>query len=373
MFNRNIPVVKPISEYRSEKYKIRKAISEVLDSGNYVLGTNVELFENEFAKYIGTKYCIGLNSGTDSLILALRSLEISIGDEVIVPSHTAVATVSSICATGAIPVFVDIDPKTYNLQTNDLSSLITKNTKAIIAVHLYGQSCDLDTIIKICSEFKINLIEDCSQSHGSQWKGVKTGNFGIVSCFSFYPTKNLGAIGDAGAIVTNNQAIANKIRMLRQYGWDENKIPQVKASVSRLDEIQAAILRVKLKNLDKQNLKRRSHANRYLNEIRNPLVTLPHCNSLCFHTYHLFVIRVPFRSYFQSHLMKFGIETGIHYKTPVHRTPAYKFFSSDTSYTLANTEQISKEILSLPMYPELKKAQINKIIEVINSIELQVN
>jgi dTDP-4-amino-4,6-dideoxygalactose transaminase len=371
MFNRNIPVVKPVSDYKSEKYKIRNAIFKVLNSGEYILGSNVELFEQEFAKYIGAKFCIGLNSGTDALILALKALEISVGDEVIVPSHTAVATVSAICALGAIPVFVDVDSKTYNLQASHLSDLISKNTKAIIAVHLYGQACDIDSLIKVCSEFQINLIEDCSQSHGSKWKEIKTGNFGIVSCFSFYPTKNLGALGDAGAVITNNKALANKIYLLRQYGWDENRIPLIKASVSRLDEIQAAILRVKLKTLDEKNLKRRSHANRYLTEIKNPLITLPYCDIKCYHTYHLFVIRVPYRSYFQSKLLKSGIETGIHYKTPVHRTPAYELYNVNSKYNLSNTEQISTEILSLPMYPELKKNEITKIIDVLNSIELE--
>jgi dTDP-4-amino-4,6-dideoxygalactose transaminase len=373
MSNKLINFARPYSQYKLQKSAIKKAIFRVIKSGDYILGENVEQFEKEFSDYIGMKFCIGVNSGTDALILALRAIGISHDDEVIVPSHTAVATVAAICSVGAKPIFVDIDTETFTLSASKIEKLISKSTRAIIAVHLYGQACDMDSLNKICLKFNVHLIEDCSQSHGATWKSRKTGTFGIISCFSFYPTKNLGAIGDAGALLTNNEFLATRIFALRQYGWDKDKNSQFIAPLSRMDELQASVLRIKLKSLDKNNTIRRKIAHRYLSEISNPKVILPRSPSSNFHVYHLFVIRVPQREFFRQQLIDSGIETGIHYPLPVHKQQAYKVFNTPSSNPLINTERISSEIISLPIYPGLKNSEVTRIINTVNSIRLENN
>ena len=270
----------PSLQFLAQKQEITDSILRVINSDSYILGSEVSSFEEEFAAYVGVTECIGVNSGTDSIILGLKALGITCGDEVITPSHTAVATVAAIVASGATPVFADIDPISFTLDPNSVREAITTNTKAIIAVHLYGHPCDMDSLMQLSNDHGLFLIEDCSQAHGAKWRNRNVGTFGILACFSFYPTKNLGAIGDGGAVVTNNLDLANLIRQLRQYGWDSQRQAQVQSQVSRLDEIQAAILRVKLVKLDLANSKRRNIAASYYSRLQHVDLQLPTSNSM---------------------------------------------------------------------------------------------
>jgi len=345
-----------------------EAVTRVMNSDSYILGTEVSSFEEEFATYVGVAECIGVNSGTDSIILGLKALGITRGDEVITPSHTAVATVAAIVASGATPVFADIDPISFTLNPNSVQEAITPNTKAIIAVHLYGHPCDMDSLAQIASKNGIFLIEDCSQAHGAKWRNRKVGSFGVLACFSFYPTKNLGAIGDGGAVVTNNLEIANSIRRLRQYGWDSQKQAQVQSSVSRLDEIQAAILRVKLVDLDLANAKRRKIAENYSARLSSKNLILPTVGINAEHVFHLYVAQVENRAEIIDKLNKLDIFPGIHYQTPVHLQPAYRSLESSRKTSLRVTESIQSTILSLPMYPELTETDINRVCEGVLSV-----
>ncbi len=354
----------PGLQYRRKKNLINKSISRVLKSGNYILGEEVENFEREFSRYIGQDYCVGVGSGTDAIILALRSLGIGPGDEVITPSHTAVASVAAIVATGAVPIFADIDRETFTINVDKIDELITTRTKAILVVHLYGHPCNMDLLLKIKIERKLFLVEDCAQAHGAKWKGKKVGSFGDVSCFSFYPTKNLGAIGDGGAVVTNDLKIFEKIKMMRQYGWDENKVSIIRSNVSRLDEIQAAILRVKLKFLDKDNSKRVELAKLYSLILQDGNLKLPTTHKNAEHVFHLFVVRVKNREFLLDKFRGENIFPGIHYAIPVHRNPSYEKYV-DKGYQLTVTDEVIHEIISLPIYPELKKRQVRKICEIL--------
>ena len=363
--NSDILCSNPRLQFISQKKEITESILRVLSSDTYILGTEVSAFEDEFAEYLGVENCIGVNSGTDALILGLRALNISIGDEVITPSHTAVATVAAIVATGAIPIFVDIDKDSYTIDPQKVIDSISAKTKAIIAVHLYGNSCDMNSMCQISKDHGIYLIEDCSQAHGAKWGNRKLGTFGILACFSFYPTKNLGAIGDGGAIVTNNVKLADLIRKMRQYGWDSEKISQLTGSVTRLDEIQAAILRVKLRNLDSQNLKRQEIALAYGNLLSDSNLLLPLANIESEHVYHLYVIRLKNRDKIIAEMNSTGIFPGVHYRLPVHLHPAYKQYRHLSADKLNNTEEITEEILSLPMYPELSVHEVERICKVL--------
>ena len=353
----------PRMQFLAQEHEIMEAVTRVMNSDSYILGSEVSSFEEEFATYVGVAECIGVNSGTDSIILGLKALGITRGDEVITPSHTAVATVAAIMASGATPVFADIDPISFTLNPNSVQEAITPNTKAIIAVHLYGHPCDMDSLAQIASKNGIFLIEDCSQAHGAKWRNRKVGSFGVLACFSFYPTKNLGAIGDGGAVVTNNLDIANSIRRLRQYGWDSQKQAQVQSSVSRLDELQAAILRIKLINLDLANAKRRKIAENYSTLLMNTNLTLPTVDSNAEHVFHLYVVQVENREKIIDKLNKLDIFPGIHYQSPVHLQPAYRSLESSRKTSLRVTESIQSTILSLPMYPELTETDINRVCE----------
>ena len=353
----------PRMQFLAQEDEIMTAVTRVLNSDSYILGTEVSSFEKEFAKYVGVAECIGVNSGTDSIILGLKALGITRGDEVITPSHTAVATVAAIVASGATPVFGDIDPICFTLNPSSVQEAITPNTKAIIAVHLYGHPCDMDSLAQIASENGIFLIEDCSQAHGAKWRGKNVGSIGIIGCFSFYPTKNLGAIGDAGAVTTNNKEIAERIRLLRQYGWDESKQSCIQSSVSRLDEIQAAILRIKLQKLDFANNKRRQIAKRYIEILGSSDILLPIIKGEVEHVFHLFVIKTQNRKELIAHLNARGIFPGIHYQTPVHLQPAYKDLNSDGILNLVITETISDLILSIPIFPELSETEVDRVCE----------
>ena len=350
----------PSEQFKSYQSEIELAVSTVMRSKNYILGEQVSLLEGEFAEYIGTSSAIGVANGTDAIEIALRSLNIGYGDEVITVSHTAVATVAAIEASGAKAVLVDIDPNFYTLNPNQLEMVLTKRTKAVIAVHLYGNAVDLDSVLSFCKANKIFLIEDVSQAHGAKYKGKRLGSIGDIGCFSCYPTKNLGAIGDAGLVTTNNLDLANKVRMIREYGW-RNRTSMFPGRNSRLDEIQAAILRIKLKYLDSDNQKRRDTAKFYYDNLSLLPIEFPKISMNVESVFHLFVINVANQKKLIDYLKKEGVMAGIHYPLPVHLHPAYKdrvVISKDMSVT----EGIVKKIVSLPIYPELSHSDTKLIV-----------
>jgi dTDP-4-amino-4,6-dideoxygalactose transaminase len=354
----------PLENNKKIKKKILHAISNTIDSGQYILGNNVKIFERKLAKYLKVKYVIALNSGTDALVASLLCINVIKNDEIIVPSHTATATISSIQLLGAKPVFADINLENYTIDTKNISTLITSKTKAIIGVHIYGHPCDNFEIIKICNKNKIYFIEDCAQAIGSEFNKKKIGTFGDFGCFSFFPTKNLSAIGDAGAVVTNNYNYYQKLKKIRQYGWDKKRISVVNGINSRCDELQAAILNIKIKFLDQYIQKRRAVAKFYNHHLKKFPVTLPEENINCKHSYHLYVIRV--RNSIRDSFIKFmkskKIFLGIHYQRPTHLMCNFK----KSKIYLRNTEKISKEIVSLPMYPELSRKKLLRIFKQIN-------
>jgi dTDP-4-amino-4,6-dideoxygalactose transaminase len=343
-------------------------VKDVLDSGNYILGAQVANFEKEFAAYLNSEFCIGVNSGTDALLIGLKALGVGMGDEVILPSHTAVATAAAVVSTGATPVFAEVSNISMTIDPVSVVSLITSKTRAVIAVHLYGFPCDLDALKQICLENQLFLIEDCAQSTGTEYKGKKVGTVGDIGCFSFYPTKNLGAIGDGGAIVTNNYSTSERCFALRQYGWDSDRVSNLNGTVSRLDEIQAAILRIKLGHLDQNNERRIEIAAQYRAGLNLQSLVLPAEPVHGKHTYHLFVIRVSKRDYMLEELSKLGIFAGIHYRKPVHLHPAFKLFTNDSNTSLKYTEELSNTILSLPMYPGLTGDEINRVVEGVRNV-----
>ena len=338
-------------------------LTEIYDKGWYIGGEECKKFEEEYAKYVGTKYCVGTGNGLDALRLAILALDIGEGDEVIVPSNTYIATALAVSYTGARPVLVDPDIETYNLSEKGIEEAITKKTKAIIIVNLYGQSGDMDEIIKIAKKHKLYVIEDCAQSHNSLYKGKKTGTFGDVGCFSFYPGKNLGALGDAGAVVTNNKKIADKVRAIANYGSLEKYKHIYKGINSRLDEMQAGMLRIKLKKLDKYTKERQRLANIYLEKITNPKIVLPKVGENRTHVWHVFAIRCKTRDDLQEYLKKHDIGTIIHYPISIAKQKAYK---DDKLNDLPIARQIAREELSLPMYYGMTDEEINYVIDVIN-------
>lgn len=346
----------PKAQFLPHQGEIYDAIRSVLNSGNYILGDEVARFEYEFGQYLGIEHAIGCGSGTDALVLALRALNIGRGDEVIVPSHTATATVAAVAMVGATPVFVDIEAGFYTLAVGAVEAACTERTKATIAVHLYGQAADLGNLTALASRRGFRLIEDCAQATGAEYQGRKLGTVGDIGCFSFFPTKNLGAFGDGGAVVCRDPALAARIRSLRQYGWNENRVSLEPGMNSRLDELQAAILRVKLRHLDADNAERRRQAVSYLEALAGLPVENPAVRDAALHVYHLFVIRTSERDKLLQHLKLNGIVAGIHYAMPAHMMPA---FIDGTRLPL--TEQIVSEIISLPLYPgldELSQAQV---------------
>jgi len=356
----------PAAQFQRYQDEIETAVLKVLRSNRYILGEEVNALEREFADFIGAAEAIGVANGTDALELAIRALEIGPGDEVITVSHTAVATVAAIEAAGATPVLVDIDPIFYTLNPLQLKEVLTSKTKAVVAVHIYGQAADLDAIGQFCAENKLFLIEDVSQAHGGKWKNKRLGGIGHIGCFSCYPTKNLGAIGDAGLITTNDSRLAKKLRMLREYGWQNRYISDLVGRNSRLDELQAAILRIKLRHLDEDNAKRQQLANQYSMLLAGMPIFLPASRQSSEQVYHLYVIRTTNRPELMQHLQSHGIQAGIHYPTPVHLQPAYKF-RVRTAANMGITEKIADEVLSLPMYPEILSKDLARVIEVVNS------
>lgn len=345
-------------EYSLLKKEVDRAIKEVLESGRYILGEKVEKFEKAFADYLGVKYCVGVGNGLEALQISLMALGIKSGDEVITTPLSAVATAIAIKAVGAKPVFVDIDSY-YHIDSKKIEEKITKKTKAILPVHLYGQSVEIEKIKKIAKKFNLYLIEDAAQAHGAEYKGQKVGTFGEIGCFSFYPTKNLGAYGDGGAIVTNDRKIYEKCKMLRNYGQKNRYQHEFLGLNSRLDEIQAAILLVKLKYLDKFNKRRINNAKLYFKYLKNlKNIKLPAVREKTTHIYHLFVIEAERRDALSQFLAKNNIPTLVHYPRPIHKE---KCFSEFNHLNLPIVEEKVKKILSLPIHPFLRKKDIKFI------------
>src|SRR5271157_17633 len=359
-----IPTVDLKVQYKTIKAEIDEAIAHVLDSGNFILGENVRLFEEEFADYVGAKYGVAAASGTDAIHLALLACGIGHRDEVITVANTATPTVLAISYTGAKPVFVDIDPDTYNMDLSKVESAINEKTRAILPVHLYGQAVDMRALMRVARKYGLKVIEDAAQAHGSEYRGKKVGTFGDAGCYSFYPTKNLGAYGDGGIVVTNRAETADKLRLLRNYGQVKLYHSIIKGYNSRLDELQAAILRVKIKNIDQWNEARRQNAMLYNELLRGSGVITPMEDKNCRHVYHLYVIRCKQRDQLRQWLASNGIFTNIHYPVPVHMQKAFSDLGVRPG-SLPVTEKYAKEILSLPMYPELRRDQIELVSSMI--------
>ena len=346
----------------SDEYE-KKAV-EVLRSGWYIMGKELEAFEQEWADYIGTKYCVGLANGLEALKISFHLLNIKAGDEVIVCSNAYIACVMGITVDGAMPVFVE--PDEYdNIDANKIEEAITAKTKAILAVHLYGQACDMTKIMGIAKKYNLKVIEDCAQSHGNHWHGKKVGTFGDVACFSFYPSKGCGAFGDGGCITTNDEELAKKYRIYRNYGSEKRYHNKVVGSNSRLDEIQAGLLRVKLKHLDELNEERCKIADRYLKEIKNPLIKLPKIRPNADSSWHQFVIHTNKRDELQRYLSDREIGTLIHYPIPPHLSEAYSYLGKkEGDYPIA--EKYAKEVLSIPMYNGMTDDEQTLVINAIN-------
>jgi len=360
-----IPFAELRSQYASIKDDIDEAIQRVLENGWYILGENVERFEKEFADYCGAKYAIGVGSGTEALHLALLACGVQPGDEVITVPNTAVPTASAISFANAVPVFVDIDPVSYNMDPTQIERRITPRTRAVIPVHLYGQAADMDPILEVAHRHNLKVVEDAAQAHGTEYRGKRVGALGDVGCFSFYPSKNLGAYGDGGAIVTNDEDLAQNAFLLRNYGQKTRYYHSTKGFNSRLDELQAAVLRVKLRYLDSWNEARRQRAARYDRLLANSGVTTPAEMPYGRHIYHLYVIRSPKRDDLQRFLESRGIGTIIHYPVPIHLQEAYQDLGqAPGSFPIA--ERHAREALSLPMYPELPEESIERIAEAIH-------
>jgi len=352
--------------YLSQREAIDAAVKRVLESGWYILGRECENFEHAFACWSGIAHTVGVGNGTDAIVIALKALELGAGDCIFTVSHTAVATVAAIELAGATPVLVDIDPQTFTLDPQKLEQAVTTcsagKPRAVIAVHLYGQSCDLAAIQAVCRRHGLFLIEDCAQAHGALLDGKKVGSFGDVATFSFYPTKNLGAFGDGGAVVTNDAALAERAGQLRQYGWKERYLSERKGMNSRLDEIQAAMLAVRLTQLDKQITRRREIAARY-DALLAGAVEIPKVRKGAGHAYHLYVLRSSRRDELAAALKTAGISTGIHYPVPVHLQNAYAGRIALAPSGLIETERAGREVLSLPMHPFLADQDIARVAE----------
>ncbi len=352
----------PKAQYLAHSTEIQAAIARVLESGWYILGEEVRAFESEFASYIGVAHGIGVANGTDAIAIALKACGVSPGDEVITVSHSAVATVAAVEQIGAIPVFCDISPETRGMDPRHLATLATAKTKAIVPVHVYGQPVDIETICAFAKERGIKVIEDCAQAHGAKVHGKNVGSFGDVAAFSFYPTKNLGAIGDGGGIVTDNKEIADLAAIIRQYGWKERYISAIAGVNSRLDELQAAILRVKLRHLENDNNKRSRIAERYDQALAGTAIIAPKRVPNTVHAMHLYVVEHPKRDSLKSFLHERGVQAALHYPAAIHQQPAYSNGRIRGGDALPETERLYKNLLSLPMYPELEETQQTLII-----------
>ena len=361
-----IPVSDPGAQNARLAGEIDEAIARVVRRGVYILGPEVEALEAEFAAYIGTGQAVGVANGTDAIALALRALDIGPGDEVVAPTMTAVATIAAIEMTGATPVLTDVSLADGTMDPSSLRSSLTDRTRAVIPVHLYGQAADLPAIMDICAEHDVPVIEDCSQAHGARMSGTRVGSIGLMGTFSCYPTKNLGAIGDAGLITTNDTALADRLRALRQYGWQERNWSLEPGVNSRLDELQAAILRVKLAHLDAGNHARLTIAHAYSGALADTGLELPRTRPGNTHVWHLYCVMSQQRDLVRRQLAEHGVGTAIHYPHAVHTQPAYRRLQQRVSLDIA--EQVARTTLSLPMYPELERAQVERVIETVRQV-----
>lgn len=361
-----IPLVDLQAQFQSIKPQIMAAIEDVLENMHLFLGPQSQAFESEFAQYCGCPYGIGLSSGTDALILALRACEISPGDEVITVANTFIATAEAIAIVGATPVFVDIDPDTYTMDWRQLDQVLTSRTRAIIPVHLYGHPVDMQPLLDFARLHDLRVIEDASQAHGATYRGEKVGSLGDVGCFSFYFSKNLGAYGEAGICVTKDETLAETIRKLRDHGSLVRYKHETLGVNARLDEIQAAALRIKLPYLDQWNAARQAHAKYYNERLQGIVETIPLTRSWATHSYYVYVVQVQERDKFHKELERAGIATGIHYPTPIHLQPACAHYGY-TQGTLPVTEAATSRIISLPMYPELTIEQTQRVVNAVTT------
>jgi len=364
-----IPQTDPKAGYLAHAGEIDAAIADVLNSGWYILGRQVAAFEQEFAAYLGVSHVIGVASGTDALHLALRICGIGPGDSAITVPHTAVATVAAIELAGASPLLIDVDPVTFTLDCERLEEAIEAakpRPRAIVPVHIYGHPADMPSIMDIAGRHGLYVVEDCAQSHGASIQGRKTGCWGHVAAFSFYPTKNLGALGDGGAVATNDPGFAERGRLLREYGWRERHVSDIPGMNTRLDELQAAILRVKLRYLDAENARRRELARLYDASLPASSLTLPKTRKNAVHAYHQYAVLSDRRNGLKDYLYSQGIGTLVHYPVPVHRQPAYQGRIAQSG-SLARAEEIAGRVLSLPMYPELECGQVAAVADAIRA------
>jgi dTDP-4-amino-4,6-dideoxygalactose transaminase len=360
-----VPFVDLVSQHQLIAGEMARAIQGVIDRSQFILGEQVQGFEREFARYCGVSEGVGVGSGTDALFFALKACGIGAGDEVITASHSFISSALAISWTGATPVLVEIDPKTYTIDPKKVAEAVTGKTRAILPVHLYGQCADMDPIMALARAKRIRVIEDAAQAHGATYGKKKAGALGHIACFSFYPAKNVGALGDAGAVVTDDPELAHRIRLLRNYGQKTRYHHESMGYNSRLDEVQAAVLRVKLRHLDEWNAMRTRAAKRYLTGLGGR-IALPQVAPGRTHNYHLFVVRSSEREALREHMTRHGIRTQVHYPVPIHLQAVYRdlpFRAGD----LAITENAAKEVLSLPMFPTVTPGQIDRVVEAVNS------
>ncbi|MCO6552816.1 MAG: DegT/DnrJ/EryC1/StrS family aminotransferase [Gilliamella sp.] len=346
--------------------EIKNKIQTVFDKGWYLQGDENNAFNEAFSAYCGVKYAVGVANGLDALNLIIKAYGFDSEDEIIVPANTYIASVLAISANGCKPILVEPDLDTYNIDPKLIEKAITAKTKAIMVVHLYGQAVKMDAIWKLAEKYNLKIIEDSAQAHGAMYEGRRVGNLGDASAFSFYPGKNLGCLGDGGAITTNDEELYLKIKAIANYGSNQKYVNLYKGVNSRLDEIQAAVLNVKLPHLDDDNNKRRSIANYYIRNITNPLIILPKTSDEDMHVWHLFVVRTKNREHFQNYLLENGVQTLIHYPIPIHKQEAYKEWNN---ISLPITEKIHNEVISLPISPIMTDEEINKIVQVINAYQ----
>jgi dTDP-4-amino-4,6-dideoxygalactose transaminase len=363
-----VPFVDLKAQYQTIRDQIRAEVDTVFESTQFILGEAVEKFERAFENYLGVKHAIGVGSGLDALRMALEAAGVGAGDEVIIPANTFIATALAVSATGAKPVLVDCREDTYQIDAALIEPAITPRTKVIMPVHLYGQSADMVAIMEVARDHHLAVIEDAAQAHGTRFLGQSCGTFGLAGCFSFYPGKNLGAYGDGGAVVTNNDEFAKKVSSLRNYGQKQKYVHVEKGTNSRLDTVQAAILNVKLRHLDDWNAARRAHAATYSDNLANNDLIVPALDLRSTHIFHLYVARTPYRDELQKHLASLGIQTGIHYPIPIHLQEAYRDLGLSRG-AFSVTEALADEIVSLPLYPELTKQQIEFVLEAVSSFK----
>jgi dTDP-4-amino-4,6-dideoxygalactose transaminase len=356
-----IPLVDLTTQYHSIKKEIDAAVLSTLESGHFILGPSVSKFEESIASYLGVKHAIGLASGTDALVIAMRALNIGAGDEVIVPAYTFFATAGTVMSVGAKPVFVDVDPQSYQIDVSRIKAVITPRTKAIIPVHLYGHPSEMDPILEIAREHNLKVIEDNAQAFGAEYKGKKTGSFGEVGCLSFFPTKNLGAFGDGGGVVTDDDALAERMRRLRTHGWKKKYYSEEVGYNSRLDAMQAAILQAKLPYLDSWNDKRRELAHRYTEKLISSGLVTPVEREWGKHVYHLYIVRSSKRTELQSFLKERGIASEVYYPLPPHLAVPCRHFGYREG-DFPHAEKAANETFALPLYPELIESQQDEVI-----------